>query len=144
MCVKIREQVHTFGGLFMPVLADADFSVGEFLLWLVWIFLFVVWFWLLITIFSDLFRRHDMNGWIKALWVIFVIIMPFLGILIYLLVYNRGMAERNVKQAQAQAEQLRQVVGTGSADELTKLEQLKTEGKLTDDEYQKMRARIIG
>jgi hypothetical protein len=128
----------------MPVLADADFSVGEFLLWLVWIFLFVVWFWLLITIFSDLFRRHDMNGWVKALWVIFVIIMPFLGILIYLLVYHQGMAERNVKQAQAQAEQLRQIVGTGSADELTKLEQLRTEGKLTDDEYQKMRARIIG
>ena len=128
----------------MPVLADADFSVGEFLLWLVWIFLFVVWFWLLITIFSDLFRRHDMSGWIKALWVIFVIIMPFLGILIYLLVYHQGMAERNVKQAEAQAEQLRQIVGTGSADELTKLEQLKNEGKLTDDEYQKMRARIIG
>jgi len=56
----------------MPVLANADFSVGEFLLWLVWIFLFVIWFWLLITIFSDLFRRHDINGWVKALWIIFV------------------------------------------------------------------------
>jgi len=69
----------------MPVLANADFSVGEFLLWLVWIFLFVIWFWLLITIFSDLFRRHDINGWVKALWIIFVIVLPFLGILIYLI-----------------------------------------------------------
>jgi len=128
----------------MPVLADADFSVGEFLLWLVWIFLFVVWFWLLITIFADIFRRHDIHGGMKTLWVIFVIVLPFLGIFVYLISQSKGMAERNIAQAQAQQEQLRQIVGTGSADELMKLDQLKASGSLTDDEYQKMRAKIIG
>ena len=128
----------------MPVLANADFSVGEFLLWLVWIFLFVIWFWLLITIFSDLFRRHDINGWVKALWIIFVIVLPFLGILIYLITQSKGMAERNIAQAKAQQEQLRQIVGTSSADELMKLDQLKASGSLSDDEYQAMRAKVIG
>ena len=128
----------------MPVLADADFSVGEFLLWLVWIFLFVIWFWLLITIFADLFRRHDISGWVKAVWIIFVIVLPFLGILIYLITQSHGIAERNVKQAQAEQEQLRQIVGTSSADELMKLDQLKASGSITDDEYQKMRAKVIG
>ena len=128
----------------MPVLADAEPGVGEFLLWLVWIFLFVIWFWLLITIFADLFRRHDINGWVKALWIIFVIVLPFLGILIYLITQSHGIAERNVKQAQAEQEQLRQIVGTSSADELMKLDQLKASGSITDDEYQKMRAKVIG
>ena len=127
----------------MPVLANSDVGVGEFLLWLVWIFLFVIWFWLLITIFADLFRRHDMNGWVKALWIIFVIVLPFLGILIYLITQSHGIAERNVKQAQAEQEQLRQIVGTSSADELVKLDQLKASGSITDDEYQKMRAKVI-
>ena len=128
----------------MPVLADAEPGVGEFLLWLVWIFLFVIWFWLLITIFADLFRRHDINGWVKALWIIFVIVLPFLGILIYLITQSHGIAERNVKQAQAEQEQLRQIVGTSSAEELMKLDQLKASGSITDDEYQKMRAKVIG
>jgi hypothetical protein len=127
----------------MPVLANADFSVGEFLLWMVWIFLFVVWFWLLITIFADIFRRHDIHGGVKTLWVIFVIVLPFLGIFIYLITQSKGMAERNIAQAQAQQEQLRQIVGTSSADELMKLDQLKASGSLTDDEYQKMRAKVI-
>jgi high-affinity K+ transport system ATPase subunit B len=128
----------------MPVLANADFSVGEFLLWLLWIFLFVVWFWLLITIFSDIFRRHDIHGGAKTLWVIFVIVLPFLGIFVYLITQSKGMAERNIAQAQAQQEQLRQIVGTSSADELMKLDQLKSNGSITDDEYQKMRAKVIG
>jgi uncharacterized membrane protein len=128
----------------MPVLANADFSVGEFLLWLVWIFLFVIWFWLLITIFSDIFRRHDIHGFAKTMWVIFVIILPFLGIFIYLITQSHGMAERNIAQAQAQQEQLRQIVGTSSADEIMKLDQLKANGSITEDEYQKMRAKAIG
>ena len=127
----------------MPVLANADFSVGEFLLWLVWIFLFVVWFWLLITIFADIFRRHDIHGFAKTMWVIFVIVLPFLGIFIYLITQSKGMAERNIAQAKAQQEQLRQIVGTSSADELMKLDQLKASGSLTEAEYQTMRAKII-
>ena len=128
----------------MPVLADADFSVGEFLLWLVWIFLFVIWFWILITIFADLFRRHDISGWAKAAWIIFIVVFIWLGVLVYLISQGHGMAERNVEQAKAQQEQLRQIVGTSSADELMKLDQLKASGSITDDEYQKMRAKVIG
>jgi hypothetical protein len=128
----------------MPVLANADFSVGEFLLWCLWIFLFVVWFWLLITIFADVFRRHDIGGGMKAFWVIFVILFSFLGILVYLLTQHEGMAERNVQQYKAQQAQLREMVGTSSADELMKLDQLKANGSITDDEYQKMRAKVIG
>ena len=128
----------------MPVLADANFGVGEFLLWLVWIFLFVIWFWLLITIFADIFRRHDIHGFAKTLWVIFGIVLPLLGIFIYLITQSHGMAERNMQQAKAEQEQLRQIVGTSSADELMKLDQLKASGSITDDEYQKMRAKVIG
>jgi Tfp pilus assembly protein PilO len=129
----------------MSVLADSvDVSVGEFLLWLVWIFLFVVWFWLLITIFADLFRRHDISGWAKAGWMIFVIFFTFLGILVYLITQSKGMAERNVAQAKAEQEQLRQIVGTSSADELKKLDELKASGSISDDEYQKLRAKVIG
>jgi hypothetical protein len=128
----------------MPVLANADFSVGEFLLWCLWIFLFVVWFWLLITIFADVFRRHDIGGGMKTFWVIFVILFSFLGILIYLLTQHEGMAQRNVEQYKAQQEQLREMVGTSGADELAKLDQLKASGSLSDEEYQKMRAKVIG
>lgn len=128
----------------MPALANADFSVGEFLLWLLWIFLFVVWFWLLITVFSDLFRRHDIGGWAKAGWFILVFLFIYLGPLIYIITQSKGMAERNMKQMQVQQEQLRQIVGTSSADELLKLDQLKASGSITEEEYQKMRAKVIG
>jgi hypothetical protein len=70
----------------------------DILLFMAWI----VWFWLLITVFADLFRRHDTSGFAKVMWVIFVIILPYFGVLIYLLVEHRGMTERNVKQVQAQ------------------------------------------
>ena len=127
----------------MSVLANSSVSVGEFLLWCLWVFLFVVWFWLLITIFADLFRRHDIGGWAKTGWFIFVIVFSFLGILIYLLTQHEGMAQRNVQQAKAEQEQLRQIVGTSSADELMKLDQLKASGSITDEEYQTMRAKVI-
>ena len=127
----------------MPVLANADFSIGEFLLWMLWIFLFVIFFWLLITIFSDIFRRHDIHGGVKTLWIIFVIILPFLGIFVYLISQSKGMAERNIVQAQAQQQQLRQIVGQSSADEIMKLDQLKANGSITDEEYQTMKAKAI-
>ena len=118
-------------------------SVGEFLLWLLWIFLFVVWFWLLITIFADLFRRHDIGGGMKTLWFIFVILFSFLGIIVYLLTQHEGMADRNVQQMKAEQQQLRQIVGVTPADELIKLDQLKASGSITDEEYQTMKAKAI-
>ena len=127
----------------MSVLANADPSVGEFLLWCLWVFLFVVWFWLLITIFADLFRRHDIGGGVKTLWFIFVIVFSFLGIIVYLLTQHEGMADRNVQQMKAQQQELRQIVGVTPADELIKLDQLKASGSITDEEYQTMKARAI-
>ena len=118
-------------------------SVGEFLLWLLWIFLFVVWFWLLITVFADLFRRHDISGWAKAAWFIFVFLFIYLGILVYLISQSKGMAERNQEQFKAQQEQLKQMVGTSAADELLKLDQLKANGSITEEEYQTMRAKAM-
>ena len=127
----------------MSVLASSNVSVGEFLLWCLWVFLFVVWFWLLITIFADVFRRHDIGGGMKTFWVIFVILFSFLGILVYLLTQHEGMAQRNVEQAKAERDQLRQIVGTSSADEIMKLDQLKASGSITEEEYQAMKAKAI-
>ncbi len=127
----------------MSAFASSSVGVGEFLLWCLWVFLFVVWFWLLITIFADLFRRHDIGGGLKTLWFIFVILFSYLGIVVYLLTQHQGMADRNVQQMKAEREQLRQIVGVTPADELIKLDQLKASGSITEEEYQTMKAKAI-
>ena len=108
------------------------------------IFAFVVWFWLLIVIYSDLFRRHDISGWGKALWVLALVLTSYFGILFYLITQGRGMAERNAQQAQQAREELRRVVGFSVADEITKLDQLKKSGSITDAEYGRLRAKLVG
>jgi len=107
------------------------------------IFAFVVWFWLLVVIYGDLFRRHDISGWGKALWVIGLVVFSYLGILAYLITQGRGMAERNAQQAQQAREELRRVVGFSVADEITKLDQLKKAGSITDAEFQRLRAKLV-
>jgi ABC-type multidrug transport system permease subunit len=107
------------------------------------IFVFVVWFWLLIIVFSDLFRRHDISGWIKAIWVIAVIVFPYIAILAYLIFQGRGMAERNVQQTQKAREELRRVVGFSVADEIQKLDGLKKAGSISDAEFVTLRARLV-
>jgi ABC-type multidrug transport system fused ATPase/permease subunit len=111
-------------------------------------FLFFLWIWLLIVIFSDIFRSHDMNGLAKALWVIFVIILPFLGVLVYLIARGGSMHERAEKQAQAQQQAFDDYVkqtagGDSSADELAKLADLKAKGVLTDAEFEAQKAKIL-
>ena len=107
------------------------------------IFAFVVWFWLLVVIYGDLFRRHDISGWGKALWVIGLVVFSYLGILAYLITQGRGMAERNAQQAQQAREELRRVVGFSVADEISKLDQLKKSGTITDAEFQRLRAKLV-
>jgi hypothetical protein len=107
------------------------------------IFAFVVWFWLLVVIYGDLFRRHDISGWGKALWVIGLVVFSYLGILAYLITQGRGMAERNAQQAQQAREELRRVVGYSVADEISKLDQLKKAGSITDAEFQRLRAKLV-
>jgi predicted membrane channel-forming protein YqfA (hemolysin III family) len=107
------------------------------------IFVFIVWFWLLITVAADLFRRHDISGWIKALWVIAWIVVPYLGVLAYLIFQGRGMAERNVQQAQQARDDLRRVVGFSVADEIEKLDKLKRGGSISDAEFTRLRAKLV-
>ena len=119
------------------------FTYRNFLLDALAIFVFIVWFWLLITVAADLFRRHDISGWIKALWVIAWIVVPYLGVLAYLIFQGRGMAERNVQQAQQARDDLRRVVGFSVADEIEKLDKLKRGGSISDAEFTRLRAKLV-
>jgi hypothetical protein len=100
-------------------------------------------FWLLIIVFSDLFRRHDISGWGKALWVIALLLFPYFGVFIYLITQSTGMAERNLQQAQRARDELRQVVGFSAADEIKKLDELKKSGAISDAEFARLRARLV-
>ncbi|AND86586.1 MULTISPECIES: SHOCT domain-containing protein [Bradyrhizobium] len=119
------------------------FTYRNFLMDMIAIFAFVVWFWLLIVIYGDLFRRHDISGWGKALWVLALVLTSYLGIFAYLITQGRSMAERNAEQAQRAREELRHIVGFSVADELTKLDQLRKAGSVTDDEYRRLRTRLV-
>ena len=119
------------------------FTYRNFLLDALGIFVFVVWFWLAITVFADLFRRHDISGWIKAVWVIAVIVFPYIAVLAYLIFEGRSMAGRNVEQAQKARDELRRVVGFSVADEIQKLDGLKKAGSISDAEFARLRARLV-
>lgn len=114
---------------------------------MLWFFLFFVWIWLLISIFADIFRS-EMGGFAKAMWVLFVIVVPFLGVLVYLIANGDDMQNRSLKQASdsqaAQAAYIQSVAGSGSsADELEKLAKLHSQGALTDDEYQAQKQKVL-
>jgi hypothetical protein len=122
---------------------DGGFTFSNFLMDALAIFAFVVWFWLLVFIYSDLFRRHDISGWGKALWVIALVLTSYLGIFAYLITQGRGMAERSAQQTQQAREGLRRVVGYSVADEISKLDQLKKSGSITEDEFVRLRAKLV-
>jgi len=125
------------------MLFPGGFTFPNFLADVFSIFIFVLWFWLLITVFGDLFRRRDVSGWGKTIWVIALIIFPYLGVFIYLVSQHRGMSERQNERAQQARDQLRQVVGFSAADEIEKLERLKNSNTISNDEYQRLRARVV-
>lgn len=115
---------------------------------MLWFFLFIIWIWLLITIFVDIFRT-DMSGWAKAGWVIVIILLPFLGVLIYLIANGSKMQERSAESAaaaqQAQDSYIKSVAGTeNTADQLKTLSDLHDAGKLSDDEYNAQKAKLLG
>jgi len=112
-------------------------------------FLFFVWIFLIIMIFMDIFRSHDMGGMAKFLWVLFIIILPFLGAFVYLIARGSGMHERAARQVQLQQQAfqsyVREVAGSASAaDELTKLTELKEKGAITAEEFERGKAKILG
>jgi ABC-type multidrug transport system fused ATPase/permease subunit len=117
--------------------------------WTMLIFVgFFIFIWLLILVFIDIFRSHDMGGFAKALWVIFIVVLPLLGILVYLIARGGSMSERSAKQAQQQQEAfdayVKQTAGsTSTADELAKLSDLKTKGVISDAEFEAQKAKLL-
>jgi ABC-type multidrug transport system fused ATPase/permease subunit len=111
------------------------------------VFVFLIWFWLLVIIFGDIFRSRDMSGGAKALWVLFVIILPFLGILVYLIARGGKMHERAEQAAQHQQQvfdaYVKQAAGGGGVDQLAKLADLKQQGAITDAEFEAQKAKIL-
>lgn len=119
------------------------FTFANFIVDVFSIFMFILWFWLFITVASDLFSRHDISGFLKVIWVIFLIVLPYIGIFAYLLTQGRKMAIRGQERAQKARDEIRQVVGFSVADEIEKLDRLKSTGSLTEDEYRRLRAKLI-
>jgi hypothetical protein len=122
---------------------EGGFSFANFVADVLTVFVFVVWFWLLCIVFSDLFRRHDISGWVKALWVIALMLFPFLGVFAYMIFQEPGMAERNSQQIQQTRDELRRVAGFSAADEISKLDQLKKSGSITGEEFARLRAKLV-
>ena len=118
-------------------------------LWTMFVFFaFIIWFWILITVFADIFRRRDTSGFGKVLWCIFVIVLPYLGVFIYLIANHEGMAERNIKQAKAQQAQMddyvKSVAGSGgAAAEIEKAKGLLDSGAISQAEYDSIKAKAL-
>jgi hypothetical protein len=125
------------------MLFDGGFTFTNFLADMFAIFIFILWFWLLITVAGDLFRRNDVSGLGKIVWVIVLIVLPYLGVFAYMLTQGRGMAERNEARHRQARDELRQMIGFSPADELEKLTKLKAAGTITGQEYAAMRARVV-
>jgi hypothetical protein len=123
--------------------AQEGFTYRNFLMDALAIFIFVVWFWLLISVARDLFRRSDLSGWGKAIWVIALIIFPYISVFVYLISQGRGIAERDAQGVQQARDELRRVVGFSAADEIEKLDRLKKAGSISDAEFAQLRAKLV-
>jgi hypothetical protein len=125
------------------MLFQGGFTFANFVADVFAVFIFVLWFWLFIVVVGDLFRRHDVSGLGKVGWVILLIILPYIGIFAYLLTQGRGMAERNEARAKQAKDDLRQFVGFSAADEIEKLDRLKSAGSISEQEYTRLRTRLV-
>ena len=126
----------------------ANYNFASFLWDVLVIFAFVIWFWLLIVVFSDVFSRHDISGWGKAGWTIFVIVLPYLGVFIYLIANGKSMGERAAAKAQAQQSQMDDYVRSvassdSSADQIAKGKQLLDSGAITQAEFDQLKAKAL-
>lgn len=131
----------------MP-LADSSYPALNVFWTIIEVFIWVLWFWILITIFIDIFRSSDLSGWAKALWFIFVLVIPLIGVLAYLIVRGRSMQDRAAKQARQQDQAFREYVQEAagpksSADELTKLAGLRDHGVITTEEFEREKAKVL-
>ncbi|CAL9345470.1 hypothetical protein SUDANB120_00352 [Streptomyces sp. enrichment culture] len=115
-----------------------------------WIFLWIMWFFLLFRVISDIFRDHDLNGWGKAAWLVFVLILPFLGVLVYVIARGKKMGRRELQQVQEQQEAMDDYIrrtagksGTSEVDQLAKLSEIRARGDISEEEFQRAKARIL-
>ena len=131
--------------------ALAEFGTGQVLWSFIWFTLFFIWIWILISVFADIFRSDDLGGFAKTIWIIFVIVLPYLGVFVYLIARGKGMQERNIAAMtaaqQAQAEYIKSVAGSGStssAEEIARLADLKDKGVLSEEEFAAAKAKALG
>jgi hypothetical protein len=126
----------------------ANYTFGDVMWSFLVFFAWVIWFWLLITVFSDLFRRHDISGWGKTGWIILVILIPYFGVFIYLIAQHEGMADRNVAQVQQSQQQfddyVKTVASTGDpASQIADAKKLLDSGAITQDEYEALKKKAL-
>jgi hypothetical protein len=129
----------------------AEWGAGQVFWSMMWFFLFFIWIWLLIVVFGDIFRSRDLSGWAKALWTIFVIVLPYLGVFVYLIARGHKMAEHAEQAAQARDAATRQYIqsavgqdGTSAADQIAKAADLKAKGVINDAEFERLKAKALG
>ena len=126
-----------------------EWGVGQVFWSMLWFFLFFIWIWLLIVVFGDIFRSQDLGGWAKAIWCIFIILVPYLGVFVYLIARGGKMHEHAMAAAQAQDQAMRAYVrdaaGTGgsTADELARLADLREKGVISDAEFEQLKAKAL-
>jgi hypothetical protein len=126
----------------------ADYPFLDIFWTMIIFFSWVIWIWVAISVFADVFRRHDISGWVKALWVVFVIVLPFLGVLVYLIANGKGMAERKQKDVQAAQAQMDDYVKSvaasgGSAAEIEKAKGLLDSGAIDQREFDALKAKAL-
>jgi ABC-type multidrug transport system fused ATPase/permease subunit len=128
-----------------PILAD--YSLGDALLTVLSIFFVVIWIWILITVLIDLFRDHELSGWLKAVWVFFLVFLPVITVLIYLIARGGGMRDRAIAEQkhmqQAQQEYIRSVAGSSPVDELHRLDELRARGAISQEEFERLKVRVL-
>ena len=125
----------------------ADYPFMDVLWSMIIFFFWVIWIWIVITVLIDIFRRHDIGGWAKAAWVIFVAVLPWLGVLIYLIAQHDGMRERSIKQAQSQQQAfddyVRDTAGGGATADIAKAKELLDSGAITQAEFDALKAKAL-
>jgi Short C-terminal domain/Phospholipase_D-nuclease N-terminal len=125
----------------------ADYPFLDVLWSMIIFFAFIIWIWLLITVFADVFRRHDIGGGMKAIWIVFVILVPYLGVLVYLIAEHKGMADRNMAQMQQAREQqdayIQSVAGSSPTDQVAQAKSLFDSGAITQAEFDALKAKAL-
>ena len=128
----------------------STFGTGQVFLSMLWFFVFFIWIWLLIVVFGDIFRSDDLGGWSKALWTIFVIVLPYLGVFVYLIARGHKMSTHAASAARQQDEAARQYIraaagsdGSSAAEEITRLADLRDRGVISDAEFQQAKAKAL-